>query len=316
MEKPQVPEPFSETDRTEDDPCLLPPDPGLAGDPERAMNTCALVLEARGIPFETVTTPEGPRLQVPQASYRAARRELELFAAENRNWPPVLLAAPPPAANVETTLLILALLALFHIGVRGGFADLGWPHFDWVERGLAAAGPLLDGDWWRSVTALTLHADGLHLLGNLLIGAPLVVRLCQELGSGLGWSLVLASGALGNITNALLQSPDHRSLGASTALFGALGILSGLGLVAGRMVRVRRWVLPLAAALALLALLGTGQGRVDVGAHLFGFFWGVVLGIPAGWRKETGGRPGPVFDRLLAWAAAGVVVVAWWAALA
>ena len=44
----------------------------------------------------------------------------------------------------------------------------------------------------------------------------------------------------------------------------------------------RRWYLPLAAALALLALLGSGGENTDLGAHLLGFATGILLGLPAG----------------------------------
>ena len=59
----------------------------------------------------------------------------------------------------------------------------------------------------------------------------IIVSLCRELGSGLAWSLLLGSGVLGNLANACLQLPDHRSVGASTVVFGAVGILAALNLL-------------------------------------------------------------------------------------
>jgi membrane associated rhomboid family serine protease len=60
-----------------------------------------------------------------------------------------------------------------------------------------------------------------------------------------------------------------------------VGVLGGLGMARRRRRTVlgrRAWI-PLAAALALLGMLGTAGQRVDLWAHLFGFVWGVVLGI-------------------------------------
>jgi membrane associated rhomboid family serine protease len=297
---------------TQEDYLPLPAEQALAfQSPEQALRICALVLEARGVPFQVPADPP-LRVEVPASCLPTARRELALFAAENRDWPPRPPAPAARAENTETTLLVLALLALFHVLVHGGE---GVPASEWLDRGLAAAGRILQGEWWRPLTALTLHADGLHLLANLLLGAPLVVRLCRMLGSGLGWGLVLATGGLGNLSNALLQEAGHRSLGSSTALFGTLGLLAGLALVARQQARLPRWLLPVAAALALLALLGTGTGNVDVEAHLCGFFWGLVLGVPAGYGLDRRGRPGPATDRLLALACAVLLTGAWWVAL-
>jgi membrane associated rhomboid family serine protease len=292
----------------------LDPSPaGPGSDAKAAAATCALVLASRGIPHRLQAAP--PRVEVPEHQLSAASRELDLFAAENRDWPPAVRAPLRQADNTYLTLTVLALLALFHALVHGGLAAFGLPPVDWLGRGSAAAGRILAGEWWRPITALTLHADTLHLLSNLLLGAPLVVVLCRRLGSGLGWSLVLASGALGNLTNALLQNAGHLSIGSSTALFGTLGLLAGLGLFRGRLLRLRRWMLPLAAALALLALLGTGRENVDVEAHLFGFFWGVLLGLAAGFEVERRGVPGAGFCRLLGAGAGLLLLAGWWAAL-
>jgi len=287
---------------------------GAGSEPPADPATCALVLASRGIPHRWQGAP--PRVEVPEHQLSAASRELDLFAAENRDWPPAVRAPLRQADNTYLTLTVLALLALFHALVHGGLTVFGFPPVDWLGRGSAAAGRMLAGEWWRPITALTLHADTLHLLSNLLLGAPLVVVLCRRLGSGLGWSLVLAAGALGNLTNALLQNPGHLSIGSSTALFGTLGLLAGLGLLRGRLLRLRRWALPLAAALALLALLGTGRENVDVEAHLFGFFWGVLLGLAAGFGVERRGIPGAGFCRLLGAGAGLVLLAGWWAALA
>ncbi len=283
-------------------------------DPATDAATCALVLASRGIPHRWQAEPQ--RIEVPEHQLSAACRELDLYSAENRNWPPVVPAAVPRTDNTYTTLTVLALLALFHALVHGGLATFGLPTADWLGGGSAAAGRILAGEWWRPITALTLHVDTLHLLSNLLLGAPLVVGLCRRLGSGLGWSLVLASGALGNLTNALLQNQQHLSIGFSTALFGTLGLLAALGLLQGRLGRIRRWTLPLAAALALLGLLGTGKGNVDVEAHLFGFFWGILLGLAAGGDIERRGAPSATIRRLLGAGAALMTLAAWWVALA
>jgi membrane associated rhomboid family serine protease len=138
---------------------------------------------------------------------------------------------------------------------------------------------MLDGEWWRAVTALTLHADARHLLGNAVSGVLLVTAVCRQLGPGLGLWLLLLAGAGGNAITAAAHGGNHVSVGASTALFGALGLLAALRIAPGRVgTRARRaWVVG-AASLLLLALFGVGP-EADILAHLFGFLVGGGLGL-------------------------------------
>lgn len=294
----------------------ISPPPAAAGRPTDTA-LCALVLAARGIPHRWRLDGDAA-VEVPAEQLATARQELALFAAENRNWPPAPPVALPTPDNRYPSLIVITLLALFHLLLHGGFLPFGHQAGTWVIRGAANGGRILAGDWWRPLTALCLHADISHLLGNLLLGAPLAVRLCRDLGSGVGWFLILASGGLGNLFNALLQAPDHTSIGASTALFGTLGLLAGLAWMRTRRTRLAARLWPVAAALALLGLLGSGggDGHVDVVAHLGGFYWGSLLGVVAGVTLESRGQPGQGLNRALGLLAAGLIGGAWWAALA
>jgi membrane associated rhomboid family serine protease len=180
--------------------------------------------------------------------------------------------------------------------------------------GSADSERILAGEPWRAVTALTLHADVSHLVANVTAGALLATAVCRTVGGGLGAALIVAAGAGGNALNAFLQGPRHVSIGASTAVLGAVGLLSGLAFVRTRRAvrgRGRAW-LPLAAGLALLGMLGSDP-RSDLGAHLCGFVVGVVLGAITGWTMS--GVPEHGVQRAFAVAAAAVVAASWWLAL-
>jgi rhomboid protease GluP len=282
---------------------------------EQRVRLWALVLEARYIPCRIEPDGMGWQLLVPAEHLAAAREELRLFEEENRNWPPPEPPALPLVENTLANLSVLILLATFHNLTQLDISLFGHHPVDWVALGNAHAAKILDGQWWRLATSLTLHADWLHLFSNLTLGGLFIVFLCRELGSGLAWSLLLASGILGNLANACLQSPDHRSVGASTIVFGAVGILAAQSLLRYRRQRQRRWPLPAAAALALLALLGTEGKNTDLGAHLFGFLFGTGLGLIAEYLVGRYGRPGRGVSALLALLSAVVVAAAWWAAL-
>jgi membrane associated rhomboid family serine protease len=251
----------------------------VAGDP-RQVSEWALVLASAGISGRAL--PEGGDwvLIVRSDDAARARRALDAFERENR---PVT----KPQRDIEYGrsyggLFMAALLVGFYLVTGPGTAGGRW-----VRAGDAVAARILDGEPWRIVTALTLHADPLHLLSNVAFGALLATAVCWWLGPGLGAWLILLSGAVGNWLTAWVRGDLQASLGASTAVLGAAGILGGLQAARWyryRHLRRRSWV-AVAAAVGLLAMLGSAAGT-DVVAHLFGFLAGVALGAIAGLLLE------------------------------
>ena len=146
-----------------------------------------------------------------------------------------------------------------------------------------------NGEIYRSFTALFLHGDFEHLMGNLLYGSVFCLLVANSLGPWTGWGLILASGFLGNLTNAAIHHDlPFYSLGASTATFGALGLLVGVGLYQAWLDRsVRsgiRTMIPLAIGVMLFSMFGIGStdsgSTTDVMAHVLGLGFGVLLGTP------------------------------------
>ncbi len=145
------------------------------------------------------------------------------------------------------------------------------------------------GEWWRPFTALFLHADLGHLVGNLASGMVFATLVAKMVGPLLGWVLILGCGTLGTtITSRLTYPEPFVSLGASTAVFAALGILSGLGIAETLRDRARLpWLkisAPFLAGLVLLGWLGGGGhgSNTDVLGHVFGFSSGLVAGVASG----------------------------------
>ncbi len=233
----------------------------------------ALVLAAVDVPCRLVPGRERVGLFVHSGDVERALYELSEYRRENRARP--LPALRPASEGVDAALVAAALLVVAHVAAMRQLFGI-----DWVDIGYAGAGLIRDGQWWRAVTALSLHADFGHLASNVVAGALIGVLLAQVLGPGLTWLAIIVAGGLGNGLNALLQPAAHASIGASTAVFAALGMLSALmwrrALPLWRR-GLRRWV-PLAAGVALLAMLGTGGERTDLGGHAFGFVVGVAAG--------------------------------------
>jgi len=238
----------------------------------------SLVLRAANIPSKIEFEKYSWVVKVSSIHEKKALREIAAYMEENSDWPPyrpekkfplpVLTKYQPP-----TILMMGALIILFVI--TGPWAAGS----DWFTQGAVSGKQILEhGQWYRLVTALTLHADIVHLVGNLLIGGVLVHFLCRLLGHGLGWFLILASGIIGNFANILMHGTTHNSVGFSTAIFGTIGILSGYQAVSRRSAALKEILLPLAAGAGLLAFLGAGGPRTDLGAHFFGLLAGGALG--------------------------------------
>lgn len=269
-----------------------------------------LLLEARGVPHELVREGEAVRLMVPDGEYDRAREEIARYDEANRGWPPPPLPPRPERGSVLATLSVLILLATFHNLTSLGFLSLTPERLH--ETGILKAHLVRYGELWRVVTPLTLHADVVHLLGNLSFGGVVMHLLAREYGGGVAWLATLLSGICGNLLNALVQLPTHQSLGSSTALFGAVGIQGAATLVRHRLDRRRRWVMPLLGAVALLVVMGTEGERTDLGAHLFGFLAGLSAGFVLERTVSRRGVPSPRISRLCALLAWGILTGAWW----
>jgi membrane associated rhomboid family serine protease len=267
----------------------------------------AFVLEAIGIGHRIVADAGGWAILVAARDARRAARALAAYEAENRAAPP---APPPPPEFGRTWAGLMSAAVLIGFFAVTGPRDGGGI---WFDRGSASAA-ILGGEPWRAVTSLTLHADVLHVLGNALACAVFVTAVARWLGPGLGIGLVLLAGTGGNILSAIALGAFTTSVGASTATFGALGILAAHQVAARRRrPGVRRAWVAAAAALALLGLLGTG-GRADVPAHVLGLLVGAALGAAA----SAAGRkpPGRPVQWCLLVLVAAAIVACWWIALA
>ena len=276
----------------------------------RSVQACrerALVLQAVGIAYEIIELDRWMALTVSTDQAAPAREQIRLYEHENHGWPPQLAQMPTVSNGVIGTMVFVTLLIVVDLMSRAGAFGQ-----DWLAAGRVDGRLMLSGEWWRSVTALTLHADLPHLAGNLFFGAIFGLFTARLLGQGLAWALILAGGALGNITNVLIQHPSHRAVGASTAVFAALGVLTAYTWMHRRDTRFHLAYrsAPLVSGLVLLAYLGTGDARTDIVAHLTGFAWGMAGGLAAGfWPAIT--RLAESRQLRLGVVACAAVVLAW-----
>ncbi|WP_437283272.1 rhomboid family intramembrane serine protease [Sorangium sp. So ce375] len=290
--------------------------------PERKVREWALVLQSSELWHAVRYTTAGWVILVRDEDYALAASSIDRYEAENRNWPPVRprerLRHPPSAIAGAA----FAALALFFFLVTGPASGGG----RWFQRGASVANLVVGPEPWRAITALTLHADSAHVIGNVISGTVFASAVQRRLGPGGAALAVVASGAIGNFANALWHhsmGQQHASIGASTAVFGAIGLLAATQLVldrahdkdSGAKRPLLHLVAPLVGGLALLGALGASP-RSDLGAHAFGLLSGAAIGLVAGLPLRNRPAPRrPVVQVALGAIAAALVVGAWQLAL-
>nr|WP_320017470.1 rhomboid family intramembrane serine protease [uncultured Desulfobacter sp.] len=238
-----------------------------------------MVLASQSVNAVIDTGPDGScNILVPDDDVFKARQQLKKYARENKT-------DPRPAPHVATgfffspTALALAFcLAAIHyiITTRGlhkqAILDFG-----------SSSYYLSQGQSFRAVTALFLHSDTDHLLGNMAGLLVLAGPLLRVTGYGQGLLLLLAAGTAGNLISESFGRDLRLSIGASTAVMAAAGLLGARRMTIGAesshsVFPKLRGLAPFAAAATLTAMFSHGE-NTDVSAHLFGFLAGTGIGL-------------------------------------
>lgn len=151
------------------------------------------------------------------------------------------------------------------------------------------------GRWSTLLTAIFLHADWAHLLGNLIFLLIFGLPAERAMGPWRFLTLFLLGGALANLVTVLmLGTPERLVIGASgavAAVIGAylalfprasLGVVVPLGLFL-EFIRVPASLLIGAWAIlqVVFAYTGPAFGAVAWSAHIAGFLFGVVFALLA-----------------------------------
>ncbi len=159
------------------------------------------------------------------------------------------------------------------------FFTKSYNFYFWLSTGANDAYKVINGEFWRCFTSLTLHKDILHITSNMIFLSILIKPVIRILNEGKAWFLILLSGFIGNILADLIYQKYHSSIGLSTAIFGIIGILSYHRYIdtENNKYIISRY-LPFAAGIALFAFLGTGKD-VDIIAHFTGFIAGILIAI-------------------------------------
>jgi membrane associated rhomboid family serine protease len=243
----------------------------------QACNDRALVLTSLKIPYEILSDDNRCVLVVPDEVEEKAKYEIWQYDKENqpvpRHKPKLVPEYQNPVPGVIVYIVIVCLVAWL--------AGESVFNRDWVAAGRVDGQLIRQGEWWRTLTALTLHSGLRHIAGNIGFGALFGILAGRLFGSGLTWFCVVVASGFANILNTLLLASDHKSIGASTAVFATLGLIAGF-VWRAKLMAQDRWAYrlgPIVGGIALLAYTGTGGPNTDIGAHLAGFVCGFGFGM-------------------------------------
>jgi rhomboid protease GluP len=194
------------------------------------------------------------------------RKRRIAVGSDNRTRPPLLLQ-PAFAGPFCSAVLLLVVHSIVSA------------HHEWTERGTMIPSAVMHGEWWRLVTAATLHADANHVLHNAAFLVLLGWAAAERVGVGaalFGWLLT----AIAGFVISIWYDPHAISVGASGGLFGLLGIAAGHALrtEAGRDFWLRHRMRVIGAFASVLAMTAFGE-HANIAAHLGGAAFGAIVGF-------------------------------------
>lgn len=202
------------------------------------------------------------------------------YATENRERLLFLerINARTPYVWATWTIVSIAVLVYFEMAV----SSLGSSLLDVSVSAGSNFGPYTqEGQWWRLLTSVFIHAGFWHLFFNMLVLVQ-SGRIAERLfGTARFTAIYLFAGVTGSIAS-LLWQPGVNSMGASGAIYGVLSAIVAYllrnGSVLPRAVYLRH--MRLAAVYIIYTLpAGFSHHGIDNGAHVGGLLGGFVLGL-------------------------------------
>lgn len=215
-----------------------------------------------------------------------AQELIDLYRFENRDSQEAAITGNKLDLFI-TPLIFLCIPVIAYFAIE----SKPWANW-WHSLGNANARAILAGEWWRSLTATTLHADEQHFLSNLVSGYFIINLLNHRLGIGTLMVLASLGGAMANFLVAATSPSNHTSIGFSSVVFCALGLLAAvetLYLPRQGEKNLRR-LTPLISAFFIAVMVGLGE-NADIKAHFYGFGIGVGFGFLTRYLPKLANRP-------------------------
>ena len=183
-------------------------------------NTYGLVLVSSGLKYSVKQAAGGWEIWVAESSHQKALNLITEYIRDNEYEAETDKPSISQHKKTHTGLWASVLLLVCHI-----ISNLANTPDMCIKSYGSSAYDILNGEVYRTVTSLMLHSGYVHLAGNIAGIAIFGSFVCNLTGLGVGWLMILLTGIIGNLVNAALFEYGHISIGASTSIFGAVGIL-------------------------------------------------------------------------------------------
>lgn len=270
----------------------------------RQIRDYSLVLLSQNIVHRLEHSPEGPfEIFVTPENEARSRLQLGLYIKEN---PPKEENPPIPLSFSLQPIWVLL------VPILCTFADFG----NFIQRmhlqGIADAEKILRGEWWRTITAITLHGDARHLAGNLVTGYIVLNLMSYRIPLARMVPFLAIGSAIANFCVAATVQADYRALGFSSFVFAAIGALAVIEfrLMPHETRGLLRRFAPLCGALSLAVFLGLGE-NADILGHAYGFIMGCLCGLIPKKKTLRWGTPMTPADLLWVMFYFGFFVFGW-----
>lgn len=196
-----------------------------------------------------------------------------------------------------TPVLVLLNLVVWGLTVATGLDVLAPDSSGLLDWGANLGMRVLEGEVWRLVAALFLHAGVVHLLMSVVVLTVIGMDLERRIG-GVRFAVAYLVGGIGaNLVSALLEAHVVR-VGASGAIFGLVGCHLSLLLLNVFPPKVKKWSLIVLGAFLVAHLLNLSQQGVDHWAHFGGLVTGLMTGVAMRFtiRKKAAEKEGKVAE--------------------
>ena len=273
----------------------------------RQIRDDSLVLLSQGIEHRLLRSEEGPfQIFIVPEFEAAARQQLDLYHREN---PPKEENPPIPLSFSLQPLWVLLAPVIFTLIDFSDKLNLHGP-------GVSDAAKVMKGEWWRSLTAQTLHGDMRHLASNLLCGYIVMNMITFRIPLLRLAPFIAAAAAIANLCVSATVQTDFRSLGFSSFVFAAIGCLAVIEfrLMPRESHGMLRRFAPLCGAASLAVFLGLGE-NADILGHAYGFVAGLFCGFIPKKKSLRWGTPLSSADGLGLLMYYGLYLAAWKLAL-
>ncbi|MDD1779748.1 rhomboid family intramembrane serine protease [Enterovibrio sp. ZSDZ35] len=184
-----------------------------------------------------------------------------------------------------TTLLVLICLAVYVMGVLNGVDFMNASVNELIPYGAVRRDFVLNGEYWRLITAAFAHFGLAHIAMNLFV-LGLGGKFIEPLIGSIRFTLLVVVSAVGCTTLSIYVNESTLSAGSSGINYGLIGALVAM-LITRRLSKQQGSdALMLIAFIAVSTVISLFMSNVDHAGHFGGFLGGALVGLFCGVREK------------------------------